>query len=47
VVADGHVLAAGTLDEVRAGASLEDRFVHLVGGRTTTEGLAWLNTSSG
>jgi len=47
VVADGHVLAAGTLDEVRAGASLEDRFVHLVGGRTTTEGLAWLTTSSG
>ena len=45
VVADGHVLAAGTLDEVRAGASLEDRFVELVGGRTTGEGLAWLRTS--
>ena len=45
VVAGGHVLAAGTVDEVRAGASLEDRFVELVGGRTTGEGLAWLRTS--
>ncbi len=47
VIAAGHVLAAGTLDEVRAGASLEDRFVALVGGRTGGEGLTWLHTSSG
>ncbi len=47
VIAQGHVLAAGTLDEVRAGASLEDRFVQLVGGRSGGEGLAWLQTSSG
>ncbi len=46
VVAGGHVLAAGTVDEVRAGESLEDRFVQLVGGRSTGEGLAWLRTSS-
>lgn len=46
VIAAGHVLAAGTVDEVRAGQSLEDRFVELVGGRTTGEGLAWLHTSS-
>ncbi|MFC8923584.1 ABC transporter ATP-binding protein [Cellulosimicrobium sp. NPDC057127] len=45
VVAGGHVLAAGTVDEVRAGQSLEDRFVELVGGRTTSEGLAWLRSS--
>ncbi|MDM8083166.1 ABC transporter ATP-binding protein [Cellulomonas cellasea] len=46
VIANGHVLAAGTVDDVRAGASLEDRFVELVGGRSTGEGLAWLRTSS-
>jgi len=45
VIAGGHVLAAGTVDEVRAGQSLEDRFVDLVGGRHTTEGLSWLRTS--
>jgi ABC-2 type transport system ATP-binding protein len=46
VVAGGHVLAAGTVDEVRAGETLEDRFVELVGGRVGGEGLAWLRTSS-
>ena len=46
VIAEGHVLAAGTVDEVRAGRSLEERFVELVGGRITGEGLAWLRTSS-
>ena len=44
VVAGGRLLAAGTVDEVRAGASLEDRFVQLVGGRSRTEGLEWLRT---
>lgn len=39
----GRVLAAGTVDEVRAGDTLEDRFVSLVGGRTAAgEELAWL-----
>ncbi|WP_136518784.1 ABC transporter ATP-binding protein [Cellulomonas telluris] len=46
VIAGGHVLAAGTVDEVRAGRSLEERFVELVGGRVTGEGLEWLGTSS-
>lgn len=46
VVSEGRVLAAGTVDEVRGGRTLEERFVELVGGRTRTEGLAWLRTSS-
>ncbi len=46
VIADGQIRAAGTVDDVRAGGSLEDRFVELVGGRQQTEGLAWLRTSS-
>lgn len=46
VVAGGQVRAAGPLDEVRAGTSLEERFVELVGGRRALgEGLAWLRTS--
>jgi ABC-2 type transport system ATP-binding protein len=45
VIAAGHVLAAGTVDEVRGDGSLEDRFVDLVGGRVSGEGLAWLRTS--
>lgn len=45
VIAAGHVLAAGTVDDVRGGQSLEDRFVELVGGRATSEGLSWLRSS--
>ena len=45
VVASGRVLAAGTTDEVRAGSSLEDRFVELVGGRQHNQGPSWLRTS--
>lgn len=44
VIAQGNLLAAGTVDEVRDGRSLEDRFVDLVGGRSTGEGLSWLRT---
>jgi ABC-2 type transport system ATP-binding protein len=44
VVAAGWVLAAGTVDEVRDGATLEDRFVQLVGGGNQTGGLEWLRT---
>src|SRR5690606_41419836 len=45
VMADGQVRAAGTLDAVRAGRSLQDRFVELVGGaRDEVEGLEWLHT---
>ncbi|WP_125776768.1 ABC transporter ATP-binding protein [Antribacter gilvus] len=46
VVAAGQVLAAGTVDDVRGDQSLEDRFVDMVGGRATGEGLEWLRTSS-
>ena len=43
VMDQGRVLAQGTMDEVCAGMSLEDRFVSLVGGRTEAgEGLQWL-----
>jgi ABC-2 type transport system ATP-binding protein len=46
VIAEGSVLAAGGLDDVRAGRSLEERFVDLVGGSTEVVGLSWLRTSS-
>ena len=45
VIAAGRVLAAGTVDEVRAGETLQDRFVSLVGGRHTSEGPQWLRQS--
>ncbi len=47
VVAAGRVLAAGTLDQVRAGQDLEDRFVGLLGGARADAGLPWLRPSSG
>lgn len=47
VVAAGKVLAAGTLDDVRAGSSLQKRFLDLVGVREADgEALAWLRSSS-
>ncbi|QAY60833.1 ABC transporter ATP-binding protein [Microbacterium protaetiae] len=45
IIAGGRVLAAGTIDQVRDGESLQDRFVALVGGRHTTQGPAWLRQS--
>jgi ABC-2 type transport system ATP-binding protein len=45
VVANGRVLVAGTVDEVRGESTLEDRFVELVGGRTHAEGPEWLRRS--
>lgn len=45
VISAGRVLAAGTVDEVRGGSSLEDRFVELVGGRHHSEGPEWLRIS--
>jgi len=45
IVSAGRVLVAGTVDEVRAGATLQDRFLELVGGRTRSEGPAWLRQS--
>ncbi len=47
VVAQGKVLAIGTIDDVRAGESLQQRFLDLVGVRAGgTEDLAWLRSSS-
>ncbi|MFB8388164.1 ABC transporter ATP-binding protein [Microbacterium sp. NPDC055910] len=45
IIAAGRLLVAGTVDEVRAGQSLQDRFVDLVGGRRHTEGPEWLRHS--
>nr|WP_307218995.1 ABC transporter ATP-binding protein [Microbacterium sp. SORGH_AS_0888] len=45
VIAKGRVLAAGTVDEVRSGQTLQDRFVDLVGGRHRSEGPEWLRLS--
>ncbi|WP_374196212.1 ABC transporter ATP-binding protein [Agromyces sp. ISL-38] len=46
IIVGGRVLAAGTLDEVRAGQTLEDRFVELAGGRKAAEGMEWLHSFS-
>ncbi len=45
IVAAGRVLASGRTEEVRAGSSLEERFVQLVGGGHRAGGLEWLRTS--
>jgi len=43
----GRLIAEGPVDQVRAGRSLEDAFVELVGaGDVTTEELGWLGISS-
>lgn len=42
IIAEGRLLAAGTLDEVRGGADLETRFVELVGLEGGDQELAWL-----
>jgi len=46
IIVAGQVRAVGTVDEVRDGMTLEDRFLDLVGGGAHVEGLAWLRTSS-
>jgi len=47
VITNGRVVAAGAVEEVRGGTTLEEAFVHIVGGRTGgTEGLSWLASSS-
>ena len=43
VISKGKVMASGTLEEVRQGHSLDERFVELVDGHTGgKEGLTWL-----
>jgi len=46
IIVDGEALAEGTIDEVRAGQTLEARFVELSGGIGEVEGLEWLHTFS-
>ncbi|WP_395242750.1 ATP-binding cassette domain-containing protein [Agromyces sp. MMS24-K17] len=46
IVVAGRILASGTLDEVRLGQTLEDRFVELAGGRKAAEGMEWLHSFS-
>jgi ABC-2 type transport system ATP-binding protein len=47
VVAQGRVLVSGTLDEVKAGSTLQQRFLDLVGFTAAgEESLAWLRSSS-
>lgn len=47
IVVSGRILASGTIEAVRSGLTLEERFVHLVGGQPDVgEGLAWLRSSS-
>ena len=44
IVSAGRVLAAGTVNEVRAGRTLQERFVELVGGPAVGGGLTWLHS---
>lgn len=46
VIVGGEVLAEGTVDEVRAGQTLTERFVELSGTGGEVEGLEWLHTFS-
>ena len=47
VVVQGRVLASGTVDDVRAGSSLQQRFLDLVGFQASgEESLGWLRSSS-
>ena len=46
VVVNGAILDSGTMEFVRKGKTLEERFVELAGGRTSVEGMAWLNSFS-
>jgi len=44
VIHEGRVIASGATDEVRAGRSLQDVFVELVGGNSATGELDWLQS---
>nr|WP_240747164.1 ABC transporter ATP-binding protein [Microbacterium sp. K24] len=46
IIVGGEVLAEGTIDDVRAGQTLEARFVELAGSSGEVEGLEWLHTFS-
>lgn len=46
VVVNGAILADGTMEAVRNGSTLEERFVELAGGRKSAEGMEWLHSFS-
>ena len=46
VIVAGRVLAHGTVESVRGGGTLAERFVDLVGGFADVEGLEWLHSFS-
>ena len=47
IIDKGHIVATGTLDEVRGGKTLQRAFIDLVGPRASEgEGLSWLGSSS-
>jgi ABC-type multidrug transport system ATPase subunit len=46
IIVQGKVLASGTVEEVRGGQTLENRFVELAGGRKAAEGMEWLHSFS-
>ena len=46
IIVDGSVIAQGTVDAVRDGLSLEERFVQLTGVSDARKGLEWLSGSS-
>ena len=45
IIVHGKVLANGTVDEVREGSTLEDRFIELAGGHKAVKGMEWLLSS--
>jgi ABC-2 type transport system ATP-binding protein len=47
IIDKGRIVAAGAIDEVRGGKTLQQAFIDLVGGRAAgEEGLSWLGSSS-
>ena len=47
IIAAGRIVVTGTMEEVRAGKTLQQAFIDLVGARGTGgEGLSWLGSSS-
>jgi ABC-2 type transport system ATP-binding protein len=46
IIVDGSVIAQGTVDAVRDGLSLEERFTSLTGTSDTRKGMEWLHASS-
>jgi ABC-2 type transport system ATP-binding protein len=47
IIDHGHIVATGTIDEVRGGKTLQRAFIDLVGPKASgEEGLSWLGSSS-